>query len=79
MESRGVIDAEAAREGALEFALFCDGAEEGGLVDYARRGRNAARALIAALDELAAERSARVAIQADRDRILAAKFPGAAA
>jgi hypothetical protein len=48
---------------AKEFILFCDGIEEAGYAVYASRGRVVARELLATLDMLAAERSARVAIQ----------------
>lgn len=47
---------------------FAAGAEEAGLVDYARRARRVAWTLLWALDELAAERSARRAVEGDRDR-----------
>jgi hypothetical protein len=53
-----------ARREAEELIVFCDGIEEGGFADYAQRGRVVARELIAALADLAAERSARVALQA---------------
>jgi hypothetical protein len=52
-----------ARERAREFVVFCDGAEEAGFADYARRGRSVARDCLDALDMLDAERSARRAIQ----------------
>ena len=54
---------------ARDFITFCDGLEEAGLVDYARRGRTIARELSEALDALAVERSARRAIQGQRDRL----------
>ena len=46
-----------------EFVAFCDGLEEGGLPEYARRARIVARDLLEALDALEAERSVRVALQ----------------
>jgi hypothetical protein len=58
-----------ARQLAEEFVVFCDGAEEGGLVEYARRGRVVARLLLEAVDELAAERSARQAFQERAERL----------
>jgi hypothetical protein len=57
-----MIDGDARRAGRA-FVVFCDGAEQGGLVDYARRGRAVARLLLDAIDELEAERSVRVALQ----------------
>lgn len=57
-----------ARELARDFVSFCDGCEEGGLVDYARRGRVVADELRRALDALDAERSHRVSVQDERDR-----------
>jgi hypothetical protein len=62
---------EASRERVAEFLLFADGVEDAGLVEYARRARVVARDLDDALDELAAERSARVSIQAARDNCIA--------
>jgi hypothetical protein len=56
---------------AATFITFCDGADDMGHPEYARRGRVVARDLLRALDELAAERSARVAIQAARDEAIA--------
>jgi hypothetical protein len=51
------------RERAQNFVVFCDGLEQAGLTDYARRGRVVARDLPRACDELDAERSARRALQ----------------
>jgi hypothetical protein len=48
---------------AEDFIEFCNGLEEAGLPEFARRGRVVARLLIEAVDELDAERSARRAIQ----------------
>jgi hypothetical protein len=54
-----------ARERARELVVFCDGFDEGGAYpEFARRARLVAGDLVEALDELAAERSARVALQA---------------
>ena len=53
---------------ARAFLDFCTGAEEGGLTEYACRGRMVARDLLGTLEALAVERSARVAIQARADR-----------
>jgi hypothetical protein len=53
---------------ARSFIAFCDGIEEGGFADYAGRGRALAREHLEALEQLKAERSARLAIQAERDR-----------
>lgn len=52
-----------ARQDATSFIVFCDGLEEGGFAEYARRGRVVARGLLAALDALQAERSARTTLQ----------------
>jgi len=48
-----------AKTRAQAFVSFCDGAEEAGLVDYARRGRQVAEDCLEAIDQLDAERSAR--------------------
>jgi hypothetical protein len=58
------------REDVAAFIAFCDGFEEAGFVDYARRGRAIARDLELTLRELADERSARIAMQEARDRLL---------
>jgi len=55
---------------AREFAAFCDGIEEAGWHEYARRGRVIAEALADALEQLDGERRARVAMQEARDRVL---------
>jgi hypothetical protein len=52
-----------ARTRAQAFVSFCDGAEESGFRDYARRGRAVADDCLEALDQLDAERSARRALQ----------------
>jgi len=59
------------RELAALFTLFCDGVEDAGMTRYAQIGRTVADELHRCADELAAERSARVTIQADRDRAYA--------
>ena len=56
---------------AAELIVFADGAEEAGLVDYARRARNVARETLWLVEMLDAERAARMAIQEARDRLLA--------
>lgn len=60
----------ARRELAALFTTFCDGVEEAGMTRYAQIGRTVADELRRCADELAAERSARVTIQAARDRCL---------
>jgi hypothetical protein len=55
---------------ARELIVFADGAEEAGMISYARRARVVARDLIRLAGELETERSARQKIQADRDRCL---------
>ncbi len=55
---------------ARELIVFADGLEQGGWGDYARRARLVARDALWALDELAAERSARQAVQQARDRLM---------
>jgi len=61
----------ARRELAALFTTFCDGVEEAGMTRYAQIGRTVADELRRCADELVAERSARVTIQAARDRSLA--------
>jgi hypothetical protein len=54
-----------ARDRARDLVSFCDGFDEGGLYpEFTRRARLVAGDLLDTLDELAAERSARVALQA---------------
>ena len=60
-------DLERMEQRARELAVFCDGIAAGGFESFARRGRVAADDLLRALDELEAERSARVALQEQRD------------
>jgi hypothetical protein len=50
-----------------EFIAFCDGLEEAGLVEYARRGRALARDLIRVTAERDDERRLRVVMQEQRD------------
>lgn len=59
-----------AAELAAELIVFADGAEEAGLIVYAQRARVVARETLWLVDSLAAERSARVAMQEARDRLL---------
>ncbi len=59
-----------AAQAAAELLVFADGAEEAGMTAYARRARNVARDTLWLIDELAAERSARQALQTARDRLL---------
>ena len=64
---------------ARDLIAFADGLEEGGFRDYAQRSRVVARDLLTCASELRAERSARVAIQKQRDAFerLATKYaPG---
>jgi hypothetical protein len=58
-----------ARERARDFVSFCDGLEQAGLDEYARRGRVVADDLLQALQALDAERSARRAIQERAERL----------
>jgi hypothetical protein len=51
------------RSRAERFIAFCDGLEEAGQADYARRGRLIADDLLRALTMLDSERSARQALQ----------------
>lgn len=55
---------------AAELIVFADGAEEAGLVTYAQRARVVARETIWLADALEGERSARRAIQKQRDECL---------
>jgi hypothetical protein len=55
---------------AAELIVFADGAEEAGLVTYARRARVVARETLWLVDALEAERSVRRAVQEARDRLL---------
>ena len=64
-------------EDARELIAFADGLEEGGFRDYARRSRVVARELLQCAADVRAERSARAAIQAQRDKLLKERFPGA--
>ncbi len=60
---------EQARLAAAELIVFADGAEEAGMIRYAQRARSVARDTLWLVDELAAERSARQALQTARDRL----------
>jgi hypothetical protein len=55
---------------AADLIVFADGLEQGGFHDYAQRARVVARETIWLADMLQAERSARVAMQEARDRLL---------
>lgn len=55
---------DSSRDRAHDLVAYCDGLEQAGLDDYARRGRVVARDLLRALDELHAERSCRQQLQA---------------
>jgi hypothetical protein len=63
-DKRPPVVSETAADRARSFLVFCDGAEDSGSVAYARRGRDLARELLEALDQLEAERSVREALQA---------------
>jgi hypothetical protein len=65
-----VIDFEEAVTRGREQITFCDALEQAGLGQIAHRSRFIARLLLEACDELSAERSHRVAMQAQRDRCL---------
>jgi hypothetical protein len=56
---------------ARELLTFADGVEEAGLVRFAQKSRVVARDALDLAEQLSAERSARVAMQAARDRCLA--------
>jgi hypothetical protein len=56
---------------ARDLIARCDGITEAGFPDLARESRYLAGELLRTLDDLAAERSARLAVQAARDRALA--------
>jgi hypothetical protein len=61
----GTVGLAGARARARELLVFCDGFDEGGgYPELTRRARLVAGDLVEALDELAAERSARVALHA---------------
>lgn len=55
---------------ACDLITFADGIEEAGFVELARRSRVVARDVLRLAADLDAERSARVAIQEQRDRLL---------
>ena len=62
-------DQQAAQQ-AAELIVFADGMEAVGYTDYAQRARVVARETIWLVDELEQERSARQAIQRQRDDAL---------
>ncbi len=54
---------------ARDLIIFCDGLEHAGFADFSQRARTVARDLLKAAHDLRAEQSARVSIQAERDRL----------
>jgi hypothetical protein len=68
---RSLADARINQTRARAAALieFCNGLEEGGWVEFARRGRDLASELLDVLDLLDAERSIRVAYQARCEKL----------
>lgn len=56
------------RELARDFTTFCDGVETAGMSAYAQVGRVVADELVRALNDLDAERSARVSAQERAER-----------
>ena len=59
-----------AAQQAEQLIVFADGCEEAGLVTYARKARVVARETLWLVETLANERSARQAIQTQRDECL---------
>lgn len=66
-----------AADRARELVVFADGVAEL-YPELARKSRLTANDLLEILPMLAAERTARLAIQAARDRLMKQRFPGAA-
>lgn len=64
-----MLDTTQAGQRARDLILFADGLEEAGMVTYAQRARMVAHDTLDALQELAAERSARRAVQARAERL----------
>ena len=58
-----------AEQRARELIVFADGVEEAGLRVYSQRARVVADDLLRTAEQLRGERSARLAIQAERDRL----------
>lgn len=58
-----------AEQRARDLISFADGCEEAGLTVYAQRARVVAGDLLQVAEDLRAERSVRVSIQAERDRL----------
>ncbi len=54
---------------ARDLIVFCDGLEHAGFADFSQRARMVARDLLKAIHDLRMEQSARVSIQAERDRL----------
>lgn len=60
----------AGRDRAQALLVFCDGVEDAGHPELARRSRVVARDVLRLADELDRERSARRTVQAQRDECL---------
>ncbi len=54
---------------ARDLIVFCDGLEHAGFQDFSQRARTVARDLLQSLHDLRMEQSARMSIQAERDRL----------
>ncbi len=70
MDSGATKREQTAATEARDLLVFAEGFDEAGHTGIARRSRVVARELLWALDALQAERSARVAIQKQRDECL---------
>jgi hypothetical protein len=71
-ERRGVVGVTNVKERARDLIVFCDGFDEAARYPgFTRRARAVARDLLDALDQLDAERSARIAIQERAERLQA--------
>ena len=64
---RAELELDLVEQRATEMIVFADGLEEAGLVVYAQRARCVCRDILTIAGDLRAERSARVAIQKQRD------------
>ena len=71
-----MIDLTGIRQRAHDLILFADGWETIGAVDAARRARAVAHETLHLATALEAEQSARVAMQAERDRLRSILTPG---
>ncbi len=58
-----------AEQRARDLIVFCDGLDHAGFRDFSQRARMVARDLLKATHDLRMERSVRVSIQAERDRL----------